>query len=234
LLDFIDSCSYYSDIRIDKDICEIKQSENTIYNLEKNEEYNELKELFKDDVDYKKIIIDYLINDNNHYKDYFEENPNAKNELNITYENSGIRIFTINDDYGYSINYEDIWDYLKLSDSENSYKAEEQNDVPNANIDNNNNKTIEGYYSTCNLPINEVMSYNDLVEYSKDELNKLYNEIFARHGHDFKTQSLKEYFNTFNWYNPIQGKVVSLEELTEIERENVNLIKKIIDEKKSA
>ena len=35
----------------------------------------------------------------------------------------------------------------------------------------------------------------DLVGMDSETLNRAYNEIFARHGHDFKTESLKEYFN---------------------------------------
>ena len=67
---------------------------------------------------------------------------------------------------------------------------------------------------------------------SLDELNKAYNEIFARHGHSFNNKELKEYFENQSWYYPIEGKTVSLEELNEFERKNLNMIKSVIDEKK--
>jgi len=61
-----------------------------------------------------------------------------------------------------------------------------------------------------------------------DTLNYAYNEIFARHGHDFKTQSLREYFNSFKWYTPIKDKTVGLEDLNENERKNAEMIMKVI------
>ncbi|MBQ9314783.1 MAG: YARHG domain-containing protein [Clostridia bacterium] len=65
----------------------------------------------------------------------------------------------------------------------------------------------------------------------KEELYRAYNEIFARHGHDFKMQEYNYYFNLWDWYKPISEKTVSLDELSEIERYNAKLIKSIIDAK---
>ncbi|MBR4111357.1 MAG: YARHG domain-containing protein [Clostridia bacterium] len=73
---------------------------------------------------------------------------------------------------------------------------------------------------------------SEIQNLSLDELNKAYNEIFARHGHSFNNKELKEYFENQSWYYPVEGKTVSLEELNEIERENLNIIKNVIDEKK--
>lgn len=69
------------------------------------------------------------------------------------------------------------------------------------------------------------LSKRDLVNLNKKELEIAYNEIFARHGHDFKTKWLKEYFNSLSWYAPIKDKQVSLEELSNAERANAELIK---------
>ena len=83
------------------------------------------------------------------------------------------------------------------------------------------------------LPSNErEITSADISGLSKDELNKAYNEIFARYGHDFKSQDLKDYFLSTSWYTPITGKTVSMEELTDIERKNVSIIKNRIDELK--
>lgn len=73
---------------------------------------------------------------------------------------------------------------------------------------------------------------SEIQNLSLDELNKAYNEIFARHGHSFNNKELKEYFENQSWYYPVEGKTVSLEELNEIERKNLDIIKNVIDEKK--
>ncbi len=69
-------------------------------------------------------------------------------------------------------------------------------------------------------------------DYTNKELNIAYNEIFARHGHDFKNKELKEYFNSLPWYKAITDKVVSLDDLNEIEKQNVENIKHEIEERK--
>ena len=74
----------------------------------------------------------------------------------------------------------------------------------------------------------EVVRENDV-----KTLERAYNELFARHGHDFKSQELKEYFKLFDWYKPVEGKSVSMEELTEVERENAKYFLKIINWKKN-
>ena len=65
---------------------------------------------------------------------------------------------------------------------------------------------------------------------TKEELNRAYNEIFARYGHDFKTKSLKDYFKTQSWYKPIDGKTVTPEELTDLENKNKDIIMNRIKE----
>ena len=78
----------------------------------------------------------------------------------------------------------------------------------------------------------DVISREEIEDFTLEELNLAYNEIFARHGHDFKSEGLKKYFNQFFWYNLVENKVVALEDLNEIERENLNIIKAEIDRKK--
>ena len=72
---------------------------------------------------------------------------------------------------------------------------------------------------------------SDIENFSLDELNKAYNEIFARHGHDFTNKELKNFFWGMIWYTPISGKTVSLDELSEVEKYNLNIIKEVIAEK---
>ena len=73
---------------------------------------------------------------------------------------------------------------------------------------------------------------SDIENFSLDELNKAYNEIFARHGHDFTNKELKDFFWGMIWYTPISGKTVSLDELSEVEKYNLNIIKEVVAEKK--
>ncbi|MGB0747666.1 MAG: caspase family protein [Magnetospiraceae bacterium] len=59
----------------------------------------------------------------------------------------------------------------------------------------------------------------------RDRLRYARNEIFARKGRFFKTESLKSYFSQFGWYRPHTWDVP----LTEVEKANVNLIKSVED-----
>lgn len=78
----------------------------------------------------------------------------------------------------------------------------------------------------------ELIEEADLFNMDRDMLNKAYNEIFARHGHDFDSASLKEYFNAQSWYKPITGKKVGISDLSEIENQNLTTIKARIDKLK--
>ena len=79
----------------------------------------------------------------------------------------------------------------------------------------------------------KLLSNDDILELSLEKLNLAYNEIFARHGHDFSTDELRAHFGAMIWYKPVAGKTVYLEELSDIERQNLELIKNRIAELKS-
>jgi len=72
---------------------------------------------------------------------------------------------------------------------------------------------------------------SELDSLTKDELTIAYNEPFAKHGHDFQMQYLKDYFSNWDWYKPINKKSVGLEELNEFEKYNVELIRTAINER---
>ncbi|MBQ8298726.1 MAG: YARHG domain-containing protein [Clostridia bacterium] len=78
----------------------------------------------------------------------------------------------------------------------------------------------------------EILTSEQLVKLTSEELNFAYNEIFARHGHDFKNKELKEYFAGQIWYRPVSGRSVSIDSLSEIERENIAIIKEEINLRK--
>lgn len=74
----------------------------------------------------------------------------------------------------------------------------------------------------------EKIQESGLAKLSVKELDIAKNEIFARHGHDFSTKTLREYFESKKWYKAIPGKKVAVAELNQIEQSNVGLIDNII------
>jgi len=75
------------------------------------------------------------------------------------------------------------------------------------------------------LPITE----DDLKGMSKDDLGYFRNEIFAMHGHTFKTEKMITYFGKQNWYYPRVNDAGPL--LNKMEKRNVEFIKKLEDKR---
>lgn len=69
-----------------------------------------------------------------------------------------------------------------------------------------------------------MLTERELDKVKKDELQYLRNEIFARHGHTFKTDKMVKYFSAKEWYR--QRVEDAAELLNQFERKNVELIKK--------
>ena len=74
-----------------------------------------------------------------------------------------------------------------------------------------------------------LITESDIINMDYDTLNKAYNEVFARYGHEFSSKNLKEYFEAQDWYKEVPGKKVGIEQLTEIEAKNIQTIKARID-----
>jgi hypothetical protein len=70
----------------------------------------------------------------------------------------------------------------------------------------------------------KVLNDGDLTGLSKDELSFVRNDIFAHHGHTFKTPKMIEHYQLASWYHPIVPDAAAL--LNEFEKKNVDLIKK--------
>lgn len=68
------------------------------------------------------------------------------------------------------------------------------------------------------------LSDSDLLGLSSNQLRLLRNSIYARHGREFVSEDLQRYFSQFDWYNPYRSEV-SVNDLSEIERSNITLIK---------
>lgn len=68
---------------------------------------------------------------------------------------------------------------------------------------------------------------------SAEELKLARNEIYARHGRKFNDDTLQNYFNSRSWYTPtIEAGNFTESMLSQVERDNIDLIKKWEDEHK--
>ena len=65
----------------------------------------------------------------------------------------------------------------------------------------------------------KVMTWRDLSVFSLDELDIMRNEIFARHGHTFKTARYRDHFSAQQWYKATVTDAT--DQLTEIEQLNI-------------
>ena len=81
---------------------------------------------------------------------------------------------------------------------------------------------ISGYI----LPTdNKLISSSDLEGMTRRETYMVINEIYARHGKIFKTDSIKEYFENQSWYEPVTADSVAIyAKFSEIERENLKTV----------
>ena len=73
------------------------------------------------------------------------------------------------------------------------------------------------------------ISADELSSWSSEDLAKLRNEIFARHGRIFKTQKWIDYFATKTWYVPRYDNVDSM--LNDYEWANLGVILKLEDQR---
>jgi hypothetical protein len=74
------------------------------------------------------------------------------------------------------------------------------------------------------LASKQLLKEEDVSNMTKDDLQTMRNEIFARHGYCFKKKNLREMFEDKDWYIPNTVDVKN--DLTEIEKKNIALIKR--------
>ncbi|MCF0126155.1 MAG: YARHG domain-containing protein [Clostridia bacterium] len=80
--------------------------------------------------------------------------------------------------------------------------------------------------------VKDCLSEFGVASLNKNELRKLRNLIYAVYGYKFKAEDLKVFFNQFEWYEPKLNNVDS--KLSEIDQENINLIKLYEEKNKSS
>lgn len=187
----------------------IRKSESKVYDLRNLEEITSIGEIFKDNIDYMSLINEKLkleIRNRKNYNISEEELNKLVEEAIYSLSSYGIVAKIPGFDYNLTIYYSNIDKSILTIYELELYIIPESN--------------------TRNIEKTEIQ------DLSLDELNKAYNEIFARHGHDFKNLELKVYFEGLLWYEKVANKSVSLEELSEIEKYNLDVIKEVIEEKK--
>ena len=79
--------------------------------------------------------------------------------------------------------------------------------------------------SNCSTCSRVVLNENQLNRKSLEELALLRNEILARKGYVFSTEKYSRYFESQNWYKPVQSN--SKIRLSEIENRNIEIIKQL-------
>lgn len=70
-----------------------------------------------------------------------------------------------------------------------------------------------------------ILSESELQVFSQEELRILRNEVYARHGHIFKSEDLTSYFSRFDWYHPDTND--AFDRLSEMEKNNILIIKEV-------
>ncbi len=98
----------------------------------------------------------------------------------------------------------------------------------------------EGYISQSTSQEEYIFSNSDKQYLSEEEVRSTSaenlfigrNEIFARHGYIFKNEDLRAHFESTSWYvGTVPGDQFSNEVLNDFEKKNIELIKKIEEEK---
>lgn len=82
------------------------------------------------------------------------------------------------------------------------------------------------------IPLNRLLTTDELQAMSNEELGYLRNEIYARHGLEFNTPKMRDYFNRFDWYKKLPKYNNVTNKLTDIDRKNLETIKKVETKKK--
>jgi len=237
-----DSSGYSTSCEI-KDFTFNKKVDYKYYDILRKEEYKKTLDIFIDDVDYLKVLRG--------------QTSNIDIDSNTTYE-LGTRGIAIEDKSKRTnyVHFEEIKYFIKIKpiNPNDSYNEDEGKRLLNAvryetanetNASSNitNNEVVEktntvSESEASDTTIDQIfpsdtrrLEPSEIENMTKDELYLAYNEIFARHGHDFKTKKFKDYFSQKDWYHPIEGKSVELSELNEIEVYNANLLKNAADSK---
>jgi hypothetical protein len=87
-----------------------------------------------------------------------------------------------------------------------------------------NESVVVGKYAFAS---SKTLTEDDLKNYDKTTLKLIRNEIFARYGCIFETEEMKNYFTKQPWYTPKVDKINVMNQLSEQEKRNIELIKRM-------
>jgi serine/threonine protein kinase len=105
----------------------------------------------------------------------------------------------------------------KTNQTENQVVVEKQPTEINSNIQ---QSKYPGKYPEAS---ERELVDSDFIDKSRVELRIMRNEIFARYGYIFKSEDLRDYFNSQDWYSPRFDNVNDM--LTDLEKRNADFIK---------
>jgi len=86
-----------------------------------------------------------------------------------------------------------------------------------------NEDSLPGKYAFLSI---KKITEADILNIPQEELRIMRNEIFARYGYQFKDTSLNNYFNNQEWYTKRYSDCNITDLLNEVERYNIELIKR--------
>ncbi len=128
-----------------------------------------------------------------------------------------------------------ITNYMNIQQAEegvsNTVEAENVSveDVQDANtadeiVVSEENATSEAYLMPDSAE--RYLDTSEIEGYSHDEIQMIINELYARHGREFKKQENIDYFSAQDWYQPVSGKTdeAIVSEFNEFEKANVELL----------
>jgi len=118
------------------------------------------------------------------------------------------------------------WHTVKIEENSSNDIIENTTIKETDNIEENiKNNSVPGKYPFTST---RYLTSSDLRNMSNWELKIMRNEIFARHGFVFKTNSMKNHFNNQTWYKRIPKLNTNdnaISKLTQLEKKNIKLIK---------
>ena len=149
-------------------------------------------------------------------------------EIKTVYD-SPSEIIQFSDGTAYSIKHEDDGLLLTKMDisSEDTESWESTNStiklyhVLPANYTGASGKTSRFDFASENVLYSGILGW-----FTKKELQLMRNEIYARHGYQFSTPEMKEYFSRCPWYSPRGNNNAVVAELSETEQLNIQQIKR--------
>ena len=76
--------------------------------------------------------------------------------------------------------------------------------------------------------LDKLLTLKDLEDFSRRDLRILRNTIYARHGRPFKSNLLRDYFSSMNWYS--EDPKYTDDRLSKVDRKNIKLVLSLEDE----